>query len=115
MHEVSLAGGVLRLVEQSAQSERFARLLTLRLAAGQLSSVDVHALRFALESLAPGTLLEGAEIIIEEPPGQAWCMKCEKTVEIAQRIDPCPSCGGHQIHPCGGTELQVIEMQVSDT
>ena len=74
MHEASLAGGVLQLVEEAARHEGFARLLALRLEAGQLAGVDARALRFALESLAPGTLLEGARIDIEEPPGQAWCM-----------------------------------------
>lgn len=114
MHEASLAGGVLQLVEEAARHEGFARLLALRLEAGQLAGVDVRALRFALESLAPGTLLEGARIDIEEPPGQAWCMACARSVAIAQRGDPCPACGGYQLQPTGGMELRVIDMRVSD-
>ncbi|MCB4363066.1 hydrogenase maturation nickel metallochaperone HypA [Hydrogenophaga taeniospiralis] len=114
MHEASLAGGVLQLVEDTAVREGFSRLLSLRLEAGQLAGVDVRALRFALESLAPGTVLEGAEIQIEEPPGQAWCMGCGQTVAIAQRGDACPACGGYQLQPTGGMELRVIDMQVSD-
>ena len=58
MHEASLAGGVLQLVEDTARREGFSRLLELRLEAGQLSGVDLRALRFALDSLAPGTLLD---------------------------------------------------------
>lgn len=114
MHEASLAGGVLQLVEDTAVREGFSRLLSLRLEAGQLASVDVRALRFALESLAPGTVLDGAQIEIEEPPGQAWCMGCVQTVAIAQRGDACPVCGGYQLQPTGGMELRVIDMQVSD-
>lgn len=114
MHEASLAGGVLQLVEDAAQREGFARLVSLRLEAGQLAGVDVQALRFALESLAPGTLLAGADIHIEEPPGQAWCLACAQTVSVVQRGDPCPSCGGYQLQPTGGQELRVLEMMVSD-
>lgn len=114
MHEASLAGGVLQLVEDTARREGFSRLLILRLEAGQLAGVDVRALRFALESLAPGTVLDGAEIQIEEPPGQAWCMGCGQTVAIAQRGDACSACGGYQLQPTGGMELRVIDMQVSD-
>lgn len=114
MHEASLAGGVLQLVEDTARREGFSRLLILRLEAGQLAGVDVRALRFALESLAPGTVLDGVEIQIEEPPGQAWCMGCGQTVAIAQRGDACPACGGYQLQPTGGMELRVIDMQVSD-
>ena len=114
MHEASLAGGVLQLVEDTAVREGFSRLLSLRLEAGQLAGVDVRALRFALESLAPGTVLDGAQIEIEEPPGKAWCMGCAQTVAIAQRGDACPVCGGYQLQPTGGMELRVIDMQVSD-
>ena len=37
MHEASLAGGVLQLVEDTARREGFSRLLVLRLEAGQLA------------------------------------------------------------------------------
>jgi hydrogenase nickel incorporation protein HypA/HybF len=76
MHEASLAGGILQLVERTAVRERFARVTHLRLEAGQLAGVESRALRFALEAIAPGTLLDGARIDIDEPPGEAWCMDC---------------------------------------
>jgi len=114
MHEASLAGGVLQLIEQTALRERFARVTHLRLEAGQLAGVEPRALRFALEALAPGTLLDGARIDIEEPPGEAWCMACSRTVQIAQRGDACAHCGGYRLQPTGGTELRVIDMQVED-
>jgi hydrogenase nickel incorporation protein HypA/HybF len=112
MHEASLAGGVLQLIEQAAARENFSRLLTLRLEAGQLAGVDVRALRFALESIAPGTLLEGAVIEIADPPGSAWCMGCSQSVGIAQRGQACPSCGSYQLQATGGTELRVVDMEV---
>jgi len=114
MHEASLAGGVLQLVEDTALKEGFSRLLSLRLEVGQLAGVDVHSLRFALESLAPGTLLQAAVIVIEEPPGQAWCMGCAQTVAMAQRGDACPACGGYQLQPTGGMALRVVDMQVGE-
>lgn len=114
MHEVSLAGGILRIAEDAARRERFSRVSTLRLEAGRFAGVEVRALRFALETLAPGTCLEGARIHIDEPPGRAWCMPCGGEVEIQQRTDPCPRCGSHQLHPTGGTELRVVDMTVQD-
>ncbi len=113
MHELSLAGGILQVVEDAAVRESFARVLQLRLEVGQLAGVQVQALRFALESIAPGTLLEGAEVLIDEPPGQAWCMGCSQAVEIAQRGDACPSCRGHWLTPQGGDGLRVVDMQVA--
>lgn len=114
MHEASLAGGVLKLVEDCARREGFARVKVLRLEAGQLAGVEPRALRFALEALAAGTCLQGARVEIDEPAGQAWCLLCCGSVEVAQRGDACPQCGGYQLHPTGGTELRVVEMTVED-
>jgi len=114
MHEASLAAGVLQLVEDAARRDGFTRVLTLRLAAGRLAAVDVDALRFSLTSLAPGTLLDGADFDIEEPPGQAWCLGCEQTVAVERRGDACPACGSHRLHPTGGTELRVIDLIVAE-
>lgn len=114
MHELSLAGGIVRVVEDAAAREHFRRVSQLRVEAGALSGVDVHALHFALEACANGTVLQGAEIVIDEPPGTAWCLRCSTTVEIQTRADPCPLCGGHQIQPTGGTELRVVDLIVHD-
>jgi hydrogenase nickel incorporation protein HypA/HybF len=114
MHELSLAGGILRVVEDAARREGFVRVSQLHLEAGALSGVEVRALRFALDAMAPGTCLQGAEIQIDEPAGSAWCLRCSGTVPILSRADPCPQCGGHQIQPTGGTELRVLDMLVHD-
>ncbi|WP_372526481.1 hydrogenase maturation nickel metallochaperone HypA [Piscinibacter sp.] len=114
MHELSLAGGIMRVVEDAAAREHFRRVASLRLEAGALAGVEVRALRFALDAIAPGTCLEGATIEIEEPPGRAWCLRCCESVAIASRADPCPQCGGHQLQPTGGTELRVLDLVVHD-
>jgi hydrogenase nickel incorporation protein HypA/HybF len=114
MHELSLAGGILRVVEDAAQREGFVRVSQLHLEAGALSGVEVRALRFALDTMRSGTCLAGAEIVIDEPPGTAWCLRCACTVTIASRADACPQCGGFQIQPTGGTELRVVDLMVHD-
>ncbi len=114
MHEASLAGGILKLVEDAAQREGFRRVTVLRLEAGQLAGVETRALRFALQALAPGTCLAQARVEIDEPAGQAWCLPCGETVGIAQRGDACPRCGHYQLQASGGTELRVVDMLVED-
>lgn len=115
MHELSLAGGVVRVVEDAALREGFARVSQLRLEAGALSGVDTRALRFALEASVQGTCLEGAEFIIDEPAGTAWCLRCAVSVPIQSRTEACPHCGGHQLQPTGGTELRVLDLIVHDS
>ncbi|CAN5305535.1 hydrogenase maturation nickel metallochaperone HypA [soil metagenome] len=114
MHEASLAGGILKLVEDAARREAFRRVTVLRLEVGQLAGVELRALKFALEAIAPGTHLDGTRLEFEEPAGQAWCMTCSQTVVLAARGMACPECGSYQLQPTGGTELRVIDMLVAD-
>jgi len=114
MHEMSLAGGILKVVEDAALREGFVRVSQLHLEAGALSGVEVRSLRFALDSMRQGTCLAGAEIVFDEPPGTAWCLRCACSVQINSRADACPQCGGHQIQPTGGTDLRVVDMLVHD-
>lgn len=114
MHEVSLAGGILAAVEAAARKDPFVRVSRLRLEAGKLAGVEVEALRFALEALAPGSLLDGARIDIEQPEGQAWCLDCSASVALVERGAPCPQCGGFWLQPTGGTELRILDLQVED-
>ena len=114
MHELSLAGSILRIVEESARSERFVRVKRLSLEVGRLAGVEVEALRFALGAIGAGTCLEGAEIRIDEPPGRAFCLDCERLTAIAGRGEPCAECGGWRLRPVEGTGLRVVEMTVED-
>ena len=114
MHEMGLAGGILKLVEDAAAREHFGRVTRLRLEAGKLAGVELVSLRFALDVVARGTCLEGAAIDIDEPPGQAWCMKCCCSVEIVERAQPCPSCGSFQLQVSGGEGLRVVDLMVED-
>lgn len=114
MHELSLAGGILQVVECAAARERFRRVRVLRLEAGVLAGVEIRALRFALDAIAPGTCLEGACIEIDEPEAGAWCMDCASRVTIRSRIDDCPGCGGGRLQPLDGAQLRVLAMTVHD-
>jgi hydrogenase nickel incorporation protein HypA/HybF len=114
MHELSLAGGVLKVVEDTAAREPFARVRRLTLTVGALAGVDDHALRFALQAIGPGTLLEGAEIVLETEPGAAWCFHCAASVPIASHLDPCPTCGGSGLVATGGGDLRIKDLVVVD-
>lgn len=114
MHETSLAGGILQLIEGEAAKQSFARVTRLHLEVGALSGVEVEALRFALQALAPGTLLECAQLQIDTPPASAWCLDCGGPVAIRARTDACPACGGFHLQPTSGTELKLIEFFVQD-
>ena len=114
MHELSLAAEIVRMVEDSAVRERFSRVATLKLEAGVLAGVEVASLRFALEATVPGTCLEGAAILIDEPLGRAWCNACKAEVTITSRADPCPVCDGYPLKVLQGDALRVVDLVVVD-
>jgi len=98
MHEMSLCESILLILEEEAERQAFHKVRQITLDIGALSSVEPEAMTFCLSAITPGTLAEGAEVIITRSPGTAWCLECSQTIEIADRLDPCPLCGSHRRH-----------------
>ena len=112
MHEMSLAEGIRTLVEREAERQRCQRVRVVELEIGKLANVDVGALRFALDVVLRGSVADGSEIHIDEPPGRAWCMICGESVPLAQRGDPCPKCGSYQLAVTDGEQMKVAGLVV---
>ncbi len=112
MHEMSLCEGVLRVLEDNAQSQGFARVKTVWLEIGGLAGVELEAMRFCFDAVVHDSLAQGARLEIIEIPGQAWCMQCGKGVQVKQRFDQCPDCGSYQLQVTGGDEMRIKELEV---
>ncbi len=112
MHEMSLAEGVLQLMEDAAHSQGFSRVKTVWLEIGRLAAVEPEAMRFCFDAVTHGSLAEGARLEIVNLPGQGWCMKCAMTVPIEEQFGACPQCGSYQVQATGGTEMRVKELEV---
>ena len=112
MHEMSLAEGVLQLIEDSAKTENFSRVKTVWLEIGQLAGVDAEAMKFCFEAVVRDSIAQDARLEIIETPGQAWCLQCAETVQVQALYDACPKCGSHQVQVTGGNEMRVKELDV---
>ncbi|NHB77774.1 hydrogenase maturation nickel metallochaperone HypA [Rhodobacter calidifons] len=112
MHEMSLAEGIRSIVLDQARAHGFARVTVLRLEIGRFAGVEKPALDFAFDVVMRGSPAEGARLEMIDLPGQALCYDCAKTVQIADRLDPCPECGGGRLIPQGGDELRIKDMEV---
>lgn len=113
MHEMSLAEGVLQLIEDAAREQSFVRVAAVWLEIGQLAGVEPEAMRFCFDAVTRGSIAEGARLEIVATPGEGWCMQCSETVPLAERYGACPKCGRHQVQVTGGTEMRVRELEVS--
>lgn len=112
MHEMSLAEGMLQIIEDSAKTQNFSRVKTVWLEIGQLAGVEVEAMRFCFDAVTRDSIAQDAKLEIVETPGQAWCMQCSSTVPVQSLYDECPECGGHQLQVTGGKEMRVRELDV---
>ncbi len=112
MHEMSLAEGVLQLIEDAAREQHFARVTMVCLEIGALSSVERESLAFCFDAVTRSSIAEGACLEILEVPGSGWCLPCGRAVAMAELYDACPHCGGYQVQVTGGTEMRVKELEV---
>ena len=112
MHEMSLCQSVVRILQSEARQRNFRRVKTVRLQIGALSCVMPEAMDFCFKAVTAGTLADSARLELVRLPGAAWCMSCGETVEIRERYDACPQCGGYELQVTGGDELRVTELEV---
>ncbi len=112
MHEMSLCENVLQVLEDHARSQGFAQVKTVWLEIGELSGVEVEAMRFCFDAVVRDTLADGARLEIIAIPGRAWCLDCAKEVAVSQRFDVCPHCGGYHLQVTGGEEMRIKELEV---
>ncbi len=112
MHEMSLCEGVLQILEQQAQINRFTQVTTVRLEIGALACVEPEAMQFSFAAITAGTVADGARLEIIRISGQAWCMTCKQAVSVTQRFAVCPICGSDPLPPSGGDQLRVKELEV---
>ena len=113
MHEMSLAEGVLQLIEDAARAQEFSRVTTVWLEIGQLSGVEVEAMKFCFDAVVRDSIADGARLEIIATPGTGWCMQCSQTVPMQEVFGECPQCGSHQMQVTGGTEMRVKELEVA--
>lgn len=112
MHEMSLAEGIRGIVEDQARQRGFGRVTRMRVEIGRFAGVQKEALAFAFDVVMRGSRAEGAALEMIDLPGRALCFDCAHEVEIADRLDPCPDCGGGKLLPQGGDEMRIKDMEV---
>ncbi|MEZ5965524.1 MAG: hydrogenase maturation nickel metallochaperone HypA [Planctomycetota bacterium] len=114
MHELSIAQELLRLCQ--ARLEAGQRLQYVRIAVGELASVEPDLLRFAWQAVTAGTPHATAVLDV------AWCparQRCDACGEIAERqpgswLRLCPQCG-QALRVEGGDQLDLLTLTPAAT
>jgi hydrogenase nickel incorporation protein HypA/HybF len=112
MHELSIATAALDQALEAmrrADADRVARIV-LRI--GQLSGVEVEALRFAFTAILPGTAAEGAELEIDAIPAVVTCSACTRDFSPGDDfLFACPVCGRMSTGLKQGRELELTRLE----
>lgn len=113
MHELSLTGSILEIIEDYAKKRHFEKVNSVKLSFGSLSCIDPGSLRFAFEVLSAETRAHGATLEFDILPVVIFCTSCEKETEVDSFAARCPLCGGTDVILTEGTqELKVVELDV---
>jgi hydrogenase nickel incorporation protein HypA/HybF len=109
VHEIALAEAIVAVAEQHARGRRVARI---ELEIGRLRQVGSDALSFSFELVAQGTLVEGAEMVIEEVPVRIECRTCRAETRVDSFPLACSRCGGLDVQVRSGEEFNVVALEL---
>lgn len=108
MHELGITRNIVEIVNERAEGARVSRVM---LAVGELTAVIPEALHFCFDTVTQGTLLEGAELQIEQIAGRARCDRCGNEFAMPLTGAHC-ECGSRSYALLSGEELKIVEMEL---
>ncbi|MFI5617014.1 hydrogenase maturation nickel metallochaperone HypA [Streptomyces sp. NPDC051567] len=116
MHEMSIALAVVDQVEEAAGAAGTGAVTRVRMQVGELAGVVPDALAFCFELACAGTVLDGAELVIESVTARARCASCPDVWAVGVPPDLCcPGCGGATgVELLSGRELRIVSADRED-
>ena len=115
MHELSIVEALIDQVGRELdRADQPGRVLRLELSIGRLAGVHCESVRFAFGLLSPGTRVEDADIVIQEPKAVCLCRACHLRTEIDDLVVQCPQCASDDITIEGGRELMLQSIEIED-
>lgn len=123
MHELSMAQAIVDTVIEAAEKNNATEVVEVTIEVGMLTMLNPEQLKFLLDVIVEDTLLENAEIIIEDVPVEVECRGCKYTgmantdgSDHYLAIVLCPDCGERNVEILTGRECNVknIKIEKSD-
>lgn len=111
MHELSIADAVVQIACRHALGRRVTRV---EIEVGHLRQVVPRALSFALELVALGTAVDGAEFVLQPVPARGRCRACHIESELDGFPLACSSCGGFALDILCGEQVLVTSLDVEE-
>jgi len=115
VHEMGITQGILESSFEAARNAGSVRITEIRISVGELTEVVEFALQFAFEALTPGTMAEGATLVVNHVSAQSHCNACDTDFEHDRFQMTCPSCESFDVTLLHGRELQIDSIEADDS
>lgn len=119
MHELSMADAIVKTAVDVAEKNDAQKIIEITIEIGGLALLNPEQLRFMVDVLSEDTLLEGANIIIEEIPIEIKCNSCnyeglagDDELDHYMPIVKCPECEDVSIKIIKGRECNVKNIKI---
>jgi len=113
MHEFAFAEQIYQRVLSEVDKHPGYRVSRIKLRAAQALALEPASLRFCLEAITVGTVMEGVELDMDETGPEMECPNCGR-VTIDSILDTvCPVCGSLG-SLSRSTELIIEEIELSE-
>lgn len=115
MHELGIALQIIKIAQGAIPNGLTGvRVEKVHLNIGKLNAVVPDSLRFCFGFATRETLLEGAELVINEIPVVAMCRKCGHEWTTDGFVFNCPACLSAGIDMISGREFAVESIEIKD-
>lgn len=121
MHEVSIAGAIIDSVLDAAKKNDARKVDEIFIEVGELTALNPEQLKFIFETIARGTVAQGARYNIQVIKTIINCKKClyEGPIEFFERLHfflpamRCPKCSDFNVEIIAGRECCVKKIKIS--
>jgi hydrogenase nickel incorporation protein HypA/HybF len=112
MHESGLTENLFDHVLIHAREANARKIIRVKVTIGALSDATPESIQFYWDSLAPGSIAEGAVLEFDTAPGTARCNSCGEEFEIADLYAACPKCGAFPVTVTGGNGVYLSSLEI---
>lgn len=112
MHELSVMAYLLDRVETHAERLHASKVVGINLVIGDRSSIVDDSLLFYFEMMIPGTVAEGAQLMVRRTHMRAFCPQCVSEYQLDGFGFDCPACGAVGEVTSDGTEFLIESLEI---
>jgi hydrogenase nickel incorporation protein HypA/HybF len=112
MHEGSLTEDLFDHVLIHAREANARKVTRVKVTIGALSDFTAESIQFYWDSLAPGSIAEGAALEFDTTPGTARCNTCGEEFDVNEAYAACPKCGAFPVTITGGNGVYLSSLEI---